>query len=368
LLRKQSDKFCLLGFSVHRNVEMATAIAAEFRPTYCAVSGLGESDFPRHLSLKFLPLCELAAIAEADCVAIAIGGIAALDPLMAAIGAGKCIILANKESIVSAGPIVGDALLKSKATLLPADSEHCGIFQCMRGDGGFRGLFRRTETVRHVWLTASGGPFFDAEGDRLNDVKPAEALRHPTWSMGAKISVDSATLANKGLEVIEAGFLYGLSPEEISVVIHRRSLVHALVEFCDGSLLAQMSQASMEIPLSYCLSYPDRAAAPEKAFNPVDSGPLEFQYPNRKSFPCLALAESAFRNGLSATCAFDGANCAAVEAFMREEVPFGAIPMAIGHVLHNLPPQRLSDIESAKECHCEAKRKAAEFLGRRFSI
>lgn len=366
LLRKTHNSFSLLGISVHRNVEAAKKIIAEFAPKYLSVSGLGENDLPQHLPVKLLPMCEMAAIDEADCVVVALPGLAALRPVLAAIEAGKRIVMANKEAIVCAGALIGSALLRSHALLLPADSEHCGIFQCLSGEKNFRGVFRRSESLDHVWLTASGGPFFDLPDSEFDSITVESALRHPTWSMGAKISIDSATMANKGLEIIEAGWLYGLRPGEISVAVHRSSIVHALVRFCDGTILAQMSPPSMEIPLGRCLVHPEKIHFAGKMLNPLEPGIFEFHEADRKRFPCLALGERAFSVGLSAPCAFDAANSAAVEAFMRREIPFRAIPLAIEHTLSTINFAELSDADSVEEHHSEAHGIAMNFLKKRF--
>ena len=366
LLRNALDSYILLGISVHRNAVAAEKIVGEFSPKYLSISGLNEKDFPRHLPVNFLPLCELAALDQADCVVIALSGLAALRPVLAAIETGKRIILANKEAIVSAGAVIKNALLNSEALLLPADSEHCGIFQCLSGERNFCGTFRRADSLDHVWITASGGPFFDLSDRELDRVTAAEAMRHPIWSMGTKISIDSATMANKGLELIEAGWLYDLRPEEISVLIDRRSLVHALLRFCDGTILAQMSPPSMEIPLFYCLNYPNRKPLDWKSLTPTEPGLFKFLEPDWERFPCLALGELAFKVGLSAPCAFDAANSAAVEAFMRNEIPFCAIAQAIEWTLSSLLAVKFSSADDVEAHHEEAYTIAKNFLKRRF--
>ncbi|MDR2663984.1 MAG: 1-deoxy-D-xylulose-5-phosphate reductoisomerase [Puniceicoccales bacterium] len=366
LLRREREMFFLLGLSVHQNLSAVERIVAEFSPHFLSLTGLPEEKFPKHLSLRPLPICELAALDEADCVVIALPGPAALRPLLAAIGAGKRIILANKEAIVSAGSLVREALRGSHALLLPADSEHCGIFQCVAGEIGFLGVFHRPEKLRRVWLTASGGPFLDWTRERMGQATPEEALGHPNWSMGARISVDSATLANKGMEEIEAGWLYGLRPGEIDVLVHRRSLVHGFAEFSDGSLLAQVSPASMIFPLSFCLHYPFRRPNGEPPLNLSTVGDLSFCPPDRERFPCLAIAEEAFRQGRSAPCDFEVADRVAVEAFLDKKITFGDIPRLIGEVLARCAPVELLSLE-AVESRQEEVQRCARRLVKNFS-
>jgi 1-deoxy-D-xylulose-5-phosphate reductoisomerase len=362
VLRRNREEFHLIAISVHRNLAVAEKILEEFAPRYLALSGLPESSFPNHCSAQPISICELAAADSVDCVIVALPGLSALRPLLAAITAGKHIVLANKESLISAGAIVRDAMARSSATLLPADSEHCGIFQCLSCESGFRGVFCRPDGVRRVWLTASGGPFWDWSAVEFANATPAAALRHPHWAMGKKISVDSATLANKGLEEIEAGWLYDLRPEEIGVLVHRQCLLHGLVEFCDGSLLAQLSPTSMEYPIAYGLHYPRRqSAAAQPPLDLAAAGTLNFCPPDRDKFPCLALAEEAFRLGKSAPCDFDAANGAAVEAFLREEISFGAIPSITEQTLSSFSPLDLS-CASAVEARHEEVYRAAEKL------
>ncbi|MDR0679365.1 MAG: 1-deoxy-D-xylulose-5-phosphate reductoisomerase [Puniceicoccales bacterium] len=362
LLRRNREQFHLLGLSVHRNLAAAERMIGEFSPKFLAVTGLSEKEFPKRLPVRHLPICELAGLEEADYVVVAVPGPAALRPLLAAIAADRRIILANKESIVTAGAIVRDALFRSRALLLPADSEHCGIFQCLSGEVNFRGVFRRSESLRKVWLTASGGPFWDWDRERLGRASAGEALRHPNWSMGARISVDSATLANKGMEEIEAGWLYGLLPEEIGVLVHRRCLVHGIVEFCDGSLLAQISPTSMAFPLTYCLHYPHRRPTGERPLDLQFFSEWNFCSPDRERFPCLAIAEEAFRRGQSAPCDFEAADRVAVEAFLSKKIGFGAIPQLIEEVLVRRAPVPLVDPDAVEARQEEVQRLAQRLL------
>ncbi|MDR2576429.1 MAG: 1-deoxy-D-xylulose-5-phosphate reductoisomerase [Puniceicoccales bacterium] len=352
VLRREKENFELVGVSFHCNVVAASDIIREFSVPYFATEQLDAIHQP--IEGQWVSLEELAALECADCVVIAVPGLAALRPLLGAIGAGKTIALANKESLVAAGNLIRNALKNSSAMILPLDSEHNGIFQCL-GNRVDR-TFSPIEELKKIWLTASGGPFRDLSADEMSRVSIADALRHPTWSMGAKISVDSATLANKGLEEIEASVLFDAPPNKISVLVHRESIVHGLVEFCDGSILAQLSPPSMEFPVAHCLHFPRRITQATLALDLAAIGQLHFEPPDRQRFPCLALAEDALRRGLSAPCEFDGANAAAVEAFLLGKIAFRQIPDIISRTLENLKPVPLDSVDAVEERHAEAYR------------
>jgi 1-deoxy-D-xylulose-5-phosphate reductoisomerase len=255
-----------------------------------------------------------AATGDADWVMAAIVGCAGLVPTMAAIDAGKTVALANKEALVTAGSLMTDASARSGATLLPVDSEHNAIFQCLAGS--------TVDNVSRLILTASGGPFRDMPMDRMRTATPAEAVAHPRWSMGAKISVDSATLMNKGLELIEAHHLFGLPSERIDIVVHPQSVVHSLVEFVDGSLLAQLGTADMRISIAYTLAWPDRMETPAERLSLADIGRLDFELPDLERFPALRLAREALEQGGAAPVVLNAANEVAVEAFLKGRIGF----------------------------------------------
>lgn len=258
-----------------------------------------------------------AAVCDADLVMAGIVGCAGLVPTMAAVDAGKIIALANKEALVTAGSLMTDAAKASGAILLPVDSEHNAIFQCLSGS--------RKQDVSRLILTASGGPFRGWTLEAMQKATPSQAVAHPRWSMGAKISVDSATLMNKGLELIEAHHLFAIPPLRIDIVVHPQSIVHSLVEFVDGSLLAQMGSADMRIPIAYTLAWPERMETPSERLSLSDIARLDFEEPDPQSFPALRLARRALEEGGWACIVLNAANEVAVEAFLSERIGFGDI-------------------------------------------
>ncbi len=260
-------------------------------------------------------LLAAASMAEADTVITAVVGMVGLRPTLAAIEAGKRIALANKETLVCAGQLVMAAAEKYGAEIVPVDSEHSAIFQCLMG------CHDRKE-IRNLILTCSGGPFYGKSKEELQAVRKADALRHPNWTMGAKITIDSATLMNKGLELIEAMRLYGLPMEQVKVVIHRQSIVHSLVEFVDGAIMAQLGVPDMRIPIQLALTYPQRLENPEKPLDLLSCGALTFAAPDLEAFPCLALAMEAAKRGGTACAILNGANEAAVALYLEDRIGF----------------------------------------------
>ena len=298
-------------------------------------------------------LLEAASIPQADTVITAVMGIVGLEPTLAAIHAGKRIALANKETLVCAGELVMDEAQRHGAQIVPVDSEHSAIFQCLQGCAD-RG------EVKRLILTASGGPFFGWKKEQLAQVTVEQALRHPNWSMGAKITVDSATLMNKGLEFIEAMRLYRLPPEKISIVIHRESIVHSLVEYCDNAILAQLGTADMRLPIQYALTWPERTAGPATPLDLLSCPSLTFASPDYEAFPCLSLALSAARTGGTATAILNGANEAAVARFLNREISFGQIAELAAAALERVSVRQaptLADILEADRCAREVAMK-----------
>ena len=298
-------------------------------------------------------LLEAASIPQADTVITAVMGIVGLEPTLAAIHAGKRIALANKETLVCAGELVMDEAQRHGAQIVPVDSEHSAIFQCLQGCAD-RG------EVKRLILTASGGPFFGWKKEQLAQVTVEQALRHPNWSMGAKITVDSATLMNKGLEFIEAMRLYRLPPEKISIVIHRESIVHSLVEYCDNAILAQLGTADMRLPIQYALTWPERTAGPATPLDLLSCPSLTFASPDYEAFPCLSLALSAARTGGTATAILNGANEAAVARFLKREISFGQIAELVAAALERVSVRQaptLADILEADRCAREVAMK-----------
>ena len=322
------------ALTVNRSVELAEAQARKFRPELVAAADesaaadlrLRLADTPIRVAGGEGGLLEAASLASADTVVTAVVGIAGLKPTLAAIDAGKRIALANKETLVCAGELVMARAKERGADIVPVDSEHSAIFQCLQG-------CRDKGEVRRLILTASGGPFFGKTRKELSQVTLEQALRHPNWSMGAKITIDSATLMNKGLEVIEAMRLYAMPAEKIHVVVHRESILHPLVEFVDGAILAQLGTADMHLPIQYALTWPERTAGPAVPLDLLRCPPLTFHQPDLEVFPCLALALDCARRGGTSTAILNGANEAAVGLFLDDKVKFLDIPRLVAGAL-----------------------------------
>ena len=311
------------------------------------------SGLPIRVAYGMEGLLEAASMDEADTVVIAVVGMVGLRPTLAAAGKGKRVALANKETLVCAGDLVMERARRGRAEIVPMDSEHSAIFQCLQG-------CKDKDEVKRLWLTCSGGPFFGKTFAQLEHVTREEALRHPNWTMGAKITVDSATLMNKGLEVIEAMHLFSLPLEQVSVVIHRQSIIHSLVEFRDGALLAQMGAPDMRMPIRYALTYPGRAPSPEKPLDLLSCPSLTFAPPDTEAFLCLGLAMEAVRTGGTACAILNGANEAAVERFLAGEIGFNDIPRQVEGALNSVEvkwnPDLADILEADREARCVVKR------------
>ncbi|MFA5258136.1 MAG: 1-deoxy-D-xylulose-5-phosphate reductoisomerase [Opitutales bacterium] len=302
-------------------------------------------------------LCALAAMPEADIVVMAAGGTVCLRPTLAAIEAGKTIALASKEVLVMAGAFVMESARRNKVRILPVDSEHNAIFQCLDGRGGKDGLKR-------LILTASGGPFRDASIEEMRAATPEQALRHPNWSMGPKISIDSATMANKGLEMIEARWLFDVAPNQIDVTIHPQSIVHSMVEFVDGSILAQLAPPSMTFAIQHALLYPERAPGVDAPLDMSRAMNLSFAPPDPEKFRALALARQAMQAAGSAPAVFNAANEVAVEAFLQRRIPFLAITSVIEQTLCSVCATQPGSLDELIEADAEARRAARSMLDR----
>ena len=283
-------------------------------------------------------LLEAAALESADTVLTAVVGVAGLEPTLCAVRRGKRIALANQETMVCAGQLVMDEADRCGAEIVPVDSEHSAIFQCLQGSGDRR-------EVRRLILTASGGPFYGWSREQLREVTLSQALKHPNWAMGAKITVDSATLMNKGLEFIEAMRLYRMPPEKISVVVHRESIVHSLVEYCDNAVLAQLGAADMRLPIQYALTWPERTIGPARPLDLLHCPPLTFGMPDCEAFPCLAIAMEAARTGGTATAILNGANETAVGLFLEERIGFMDIPALVERAMSVVPVVQAPQLE-----------------------
>ena len=326
------------AITVNRSAPMAEEQARRFRPRLAvAVDEDAAADLRTRLAdteVKVLSgregLLEAASLPGADTVVTAIVGVAGLEPTLAAIACGKRIALANKETLVCAGELVMARAREAGAEIVPVDSEHSAIFQCLQG-------CRDRGEVRRLILTASGGPFFGWSREELAQVTKAQALKHPNWAMGAKITIDSATLMNKGLEFIEAMRLYAVPPEQIQIVVHRESIIHSLVEFGDGAILAQLGSADMRLPIQYALTWPERTPGPAKPLDLLSCPPLTFQRPDPEAFRCLGLALECAKRGGTSTAILNGANEAAVGLFLEDKIGFLDIPRLVEEALARVP-------------------------------
>lgn len=329
---RNPDTLRVIALAGGRNASLLARQANRFRPAWLAVQDENAADSLLPL-LAYRPTVltgqagyeRLAALEEADMVVSAQAGASGLRGTVAAARAGKLIALANKESLVLAGPLLRRLCAASGAVILPVDSEHNAIFQCLSG--------QEWGTVTRLFLTASGGPFRGMRREALARVTPREALAHPKWRMGKKISVDSATMMNKGLELIEAHVLFGIAPERIEILVHPQSVVHSLVEFSDRGQLGQLGQPDMRIPISSCLGWPGRLVSGAAALDLTRAGPLTFERPDEELFPCLSLAREALSLGNGAAIRLSGANEVAVEAFLEGRIGFLDIPACLRHVL-----------------------------------
>ena len=287
-------------------------------------------DLPVKISWGEEGLIEAATLAKVDCVITAVVGMLGLKPTLAAIGAGKRIGLANKETLVCAGELVMEEARRYNAEIIPVDSEHSAIFQCLMG-------CNRAAEVKRLILTCSGGPFFGMSPEQLTTVTKADALKHPNWKMGPKITVDCATLMNKGLEVIEAMHLYNMPVEKVDVVIHRQSIVHSMVEFTDGAVMAQMGAPDMRLPIQLAITYPQRSDCVVDTLDLLTCGPLTFSAPDTQAFPCLALARECAKRGGNACAVMNGANEEAVAMYLRDEIGFYDIYRLVKHAVDTVP-------------------------------
>ena len=326
------------AITVNRSVELAEAQVRKFRPgLVVAVDEAAAAELQVRLAdtdAKVLSgqegLLEAASLPEADTVVTAIVGVAGLRPTLAAINCGKRIALANKETLVCAGELVMARAEEKGAEIVPVDSEHSAIFQCLQG-------CKNRGEIRRLIITASGGPFYGKNCEELSLVTKEQALKHPNWAMGAKISIDSATLMNKGLEFIEAIRLYAMPPEKIQIVVHRESIVHSLVEFEDGAIMAQLGSADMCLPIQYALTWPERPPGPAKPLDLLSCPPLTFQTPDLDTFRCLGLALECAERGGTATSILNGANEAAVALFLADRINFLDIPRLVESALGRVP-------------------------------
>jgi 1-deoxy-D-xylulose-5-phosphate reductoisomerase len=324
IVRALPEHFRVIGLAAGNNLSLLKEQVDEFQPAYVSYIKSGRKEFEspeRH----YLSMEKMAASPEADIVVVAVSGAAGLGVVMAAAEAGKTIALANKESLVAAGEIVTAAVVKNKARILPVDSEHSAIWQCLQGE---------KQPPRRIILTASGGPFRDYPAAKMSGITVAQALAHPSWKMGKKVTIDSATLMNKGLEVIEARWLFGIPVADIKVLVHPLSIVHSMVEFVDGTVKAQLSHPDMRFPIQYALSYPDRLPNDElPRLDWSDFPSLNFEPPNLKNFPCLQIAIEAGIKGGTYPAVLAAADEIAVELFLAERIKFTDIARLVSGAL-----------------------------------
>ncbi|REK76543.1 1-deoxy-D-xylulose-5-phosphate reductoisomerase [Paenibacillus paeoniae] len=348
IVRHQPDRFCIVGLSAGSNVDLVIEQAKEFRPALVSLATKELAEQAR----SYLPegtrvtygeegLIEVAAGTDADTVVTAIIGSRGLPATLAAIQAGKTIGLANKETLVTAGHIVMQRAKERGVSVLPIDSEHSAIYQCLNGE--------RQDDVLGITLTASGGSFRDRTRAELADVTVEDALKHPNWSMGAKITIDSATMVNKGLEVIEAKWLFGLDYDQVSVLIHPESIIHSFVEFRDHSIVAQLGMPDMRVPIQYALTYPERIPTPTERLSLAQIGKLHFREMDYERFPCLRLAFDCGRLGQSAPTVYNAANEVAVARFLNREISFLDIERVLETVVERHHVCDVHDLQTIAE-------------------
>ena len=365
VIARHPGRYAVDALSAHSQVEALVALCARFRPRVAAITdgtryaalreGLAAAGLDTVAVAGAAALDEIAADDRNDTVIAAIVGAAGVASTLAAARAGKRLLLANKESVVLAGELLMAEVAAGGATLVPIDSEHNAIFQCLPSQGGHGG-------VRRIVLTASGGPFRGWSREQLVDITPEQACAHPNWSMGRKISVDSATLMNKGLEVIEAHHLFDLPPEQIDVVVHPQSTIHSLVDYVDGSMLAQLGQPDMRTTLAVGLAWPERIEAGVAPLDLIAIARLDFQAPDLAAFPCLGLAFEALRAGGSAPAVLNAANEVAVSAFLQRRLAFLGIPALIERTMHRLPALPSATLDDRLAADAEARRVATGLL------
>jgi 1-deoxy-D-xylulose-5-phosphate reductoisomerase len=362
LIGRFPDRFEVVALSGGRNADLLARQVRQHRPRLVAIAderrrhevAPAASEVGADLNAGLDGIMAVAGLDEVDVVLAAIVGGAGLRPTLRALENGKRVALANKESLVMAGALMRDAGDKSGGRLIPVDSEHSALHQCLRGE--------KIEEVRKLILTASGGPFRNTPLDQLSRVTPDEAVKHPVWNMGRKISIDSATLMNKGLEVIEAHWLFGIPAGRIEVLVHPQSYVHSMVEMIDGSLIGQFGVPDMRGPIQYALDYPERFAGPVPALDLAGSGPLEFHAVDRERFPSLGLAYGALAAGGTAPVVLNAANEIAVQAFLDGRIGFVAIPRLVEEVLGRKRPEQAATIEEIMECDRWSRQAAEEIL------
>ncbi|MGP1718579.1 MAG: 1-deoxy-D-xylulose-5-phosphate reductoisomerase [Methylophilus sp.] len=362
VISQHADRYAVFALTAHQNVDAMLQQCVRYQPQYAVMQDaeaaqrlrqrLQAEGFQITVLSGVEGLIEVSAHDAVHAVMAAIVGAAGLLPALAAARAGKKILLANKETLVMAGQLFMDAVKQGQATLLPIDSEHNAIFQAMPGQP-YTDL--ADVGVNQIILTASGGPFRCYTKAQLAEVTPALALQHPNWVMGAKITVDSSTLMNKGLEVIEAHWLFNARPQQIEVVVHPQSVIHSMVSYVDGSILAQLGNPDMRTPIAYGLGYPERIASGVKPLSLVEIAKLEFEAPDTDRFPCLQLAYEALAAGGTAPAVLNAANEVVVAAFLRDDIHYLDIPRLLDDTLQKLPVEKVTSIDQLLEIDAQAR-------------
>jgi 1-deoxy-D-xylulose-5-phosphate reductoisomerase len=366
VIDKLSHKFKVVGLTAGRNTQLLEEQVEKFKPKIVSLEKKEEAeDLKKKFKGKSIQVTfaqegaeEVASFPENDIVISAITGIDGLRPTLAAVRQGKKIALANKESMVVAGPLIQDSIQKFGAQLIPVDSEHSGVFQCLAKE--------KMENVKKVILTASGGPFFSKSPSEMNDISLEEALNHPRWKMGKKVTIDSATLMNKGLELIEAHWLFGLEPRQLGILIHPQSIVHSLVEMSDGSVLAQLSPTDMKVPIQYALTYPEREDSMLPSLNLSEIKALEFYEVDVEKFPIIKLARLALEEGESYPIALNAANEVVVSAFLEQRIKFMDISEVVTEVIENHQKRKVQSLEDIFDVDRETRRVSLDLLKERF--
>ena len=370
VIRSNADRFQVVALTAGRQVERLADQCIEFKPAIAVVSEASDAALLQKLLLEKNVKTQVlhgaqalvTAVTESGCDAVmaAIVGAAGLVPALAAANAGKRVLLANKEALVMSGNLFMQAMQTGGGELLPIDSEHNAIFQCLPNE--FAKSPHASLGVEELWLTASGGPFRNTPLQQLTNITPEQACAHPNWVMGRKISVDSATMMNKGLEVIEAFWLFGLPLEKIKVLIHPQSVVHSMVRYRDGSVLAQLGQPDMRTPIAYGLAWPERIDAGVAPLNLTQLADLNFSEPDLARFPCLALAFSAAKAGGTAPAILNAANEVAVAAFLDDGLPYLQIPVVVEKTLNAVSPVNADSLETVLNADAQARKVAREFI------
>ena len=371
----QNPGYRVFALSAHRDVELLLKQCQQYQPDFAVVTDaasaeqfaglLAESDCATVLLTASDALERIASDAEVQVVMAAIVGAAGLESTLAAVAAGKKVLLANKESVVMSGELFMDSAARNGATIIPIDSEHNAIFQCLTRNGEASNESPMAGVEKLV-LTASGGPFLGTELQQFDSITPEQACKHPQWSMGRKISVDSATMMNKGLEFIEASYLFGANAEQIEILIHPQSIIHSMVHYRDGSVLAQLANPDMRVPIAHGLAYPERITSGVKPLRLAEIGTLQFETPDTERFPCLSLGIEAAKQGGTAPTALNAANEEAVAAFLEGVLRFTQIPLIIETVMSKIPCEAALSLAIIQDIDRQARSLSKKLISKDF--